>query len=325
MKRLLAITSVTLMLLTMSMWTSDAWARAGGGKSSGSRGSRTAAPPAERAAQPTPAAPHAGPQSALQPSMPQRSGWMSGLMGGLTGMLIGGAIGGLLFGGLSGGGLLGGVGFLEILLIGGLLYMVFAYVRRRQQPAPASPYGYGQTPEQAQQPWPSASQDAATATFSAAGGERDLDRGIRHIRQMDGTFNPEQLTETATEVFFAVQAGWTARDMSSTRGLLSPEMYESLRKGCEQLRDAGRINRLENIALRSVQVTEAWQETGSDFVTVHILASMLDYTTDATDTQVYAGSRTTPVKFEEYWTFTRPCGPNTWQLSAIQQKEDEPV
>jgi predicted lipid-binding transport protein (Tim44 family) len=25
------------------------------------------------------------------------------------------------------------------------------------------------------------------------------------------------------------------------------------------------------------------------------------------------------VKFEEYWTLTRPVGPNPWKLSAIQQ------
>jgi predicted lipid-binding transport protein (Tim44 family) len=48
---------------------------------------------------------------------------------------------------------------------------------------------------------------------------------------------------------------------------------------------------------------------------------MLDYTVDEHSGQVYEGSRTTPVRFEEYWTFVRPCGPNAWQLSAIQQAE----
>jgi len=34
---------------------------------------------------------------------------------------------------------------------------------------------------------------------------------------------------------------------------------------------------------------------------------------------VLEGSRTDPVKFEEYWTFARPVGPNASRLSAIQQ------
>ena len=86
-----------------------------------------------------------------------------------------------------------------------------------------------------------------------------------------------------------------------------------------KLRAERRINRLENIAVRQAVVTEGWQEKGQDFVTLYFLASLLDYTTDESGAQVLDGSRTEPVKFEEYWTFTRPVGPNPWKLSAIQQ------
>jgi len=43
------------------------------------------------------------------------------------------------------------------------------------------------------------------------------------------------------------------------------------------------------------------------------------YTTDESGARVLDGSRTEPVKFEEYWTFTRPVGPGPFRLSAIQQ------
>jgi predicted lipid-binding transport protein (Tim44 family) len=79
-----------------------------------------------------------------------------------------------------------------------------------------------------------------------------------------------------------------------------------------------KLNRLENIAVRSVELTEAWQETGQNFATVHLLASLLDYTTDEGG-QVLEGSRGEPLKFEAFWTFARPVGPNPWRLSAIQQ------
>jgi predicted lipid-binding transport protein (Tim44 family) len=96
-------------------------------------------------------------------------------------------------------------------------------------------------------------------------------------------------------------------------------MHATLQKQCDQLRAERRVNRLENIAVRSVAVTEVWQEGGQDFVTFCFLANLLDYTMDETGTQVMEGSRTEPVKFEEYWTFDRPVGPNPWRLSAIQQ------
>lgn len=48
--------------------------------------------------------------------------------------------------------------------------------------------------------------------------------------------------------------------------------------------------------------------------------NLLDYTTDDATGAVVSGSKTEPVKFEEYWTFTRPVGNNPWRLSAISQK-----
>jgi predicted lipid-binding transport protein (Tim44 family) len=75
---------------------------------------------------------------------------------------------------------------------------------------------------------------------------------------------------------------------------------------------------VEKIDLRGADVTEAWQEGGQDFVTVHLRGSMLDYTVDDASGNVVDGSRTTPAEVDEYWTFTRPVGPNRWKLSAIQ-------
>ena len=83
-----------------------------------------------------------------------------------------------------------------------------------------------------------------------------------------------------------------------------------------------KINKLENIAVRSVDIVEAWQESGRDYLTVKLYANLLDYTVDEITGQVISGSKTEPVKFEEYWTFTRPVGNNPWQLSAIQQAEE---
>ena len=318
MKRAMISTSVVVMLLAMCFWTLDAWARAGGGKSTGSRGSRSFSSPAKPDA--TPASPNrqATPPSSVQQSMPQRSGWMGGLMGGITGFVLGGMIGSLLFGGL-GGGLFGGIGLLEILLIGGLIYFAFSYMRRRQRPAPAGAYGYAPPQEMATPSWQSESRYAPAATMGETATVSDLTRGLGHIQQMDSAFDPVRFTETAADVFFTVQAAWTARDMGAVRDVLTPEMYETLQKEGERLRAERRINRLENIAVRTVEMTEAWQESGQDFITVHFLASLLDYTVDETSNQVMAGSRTAPVKFEEYWTFVRPVGPHAWKLSAIQQ------
>ena len=96
-------------------------------------------------------------------------------------------------------------------------------------------------------------------------------------------------------------------------------MYGILQGDADELKRKKQVNRLENIAVRTVEITEAWQEAGKDFITVRFCANLLDYTVEEATGQVLSGSKTDPVKFDEYWTFTRPVGNNPWQLSAINQ------
>jgi predicted lipid-binding transport protein (Tim44 family) len=232
-------------------------------------------------------------------------------MGGLAGFALGGLLGSMLFG----HGMGGGIGLMEILLIGGGIYLLFRMMRSRRQAAlePAPSYGQGYGGPQAQ-PQPQSYQAQTVDTAPS-----DLERGVSFIRQMDAGFDPTRFGDTASDIFFKVQAAWMARDMRQASAGIVPEMADTLQKDCDRLRGQGRINRLDNIALRSATVTEAWQESGQDYVTVHFLASLLDFTVDESSGQVVEGSRTDPVKFEEYWTFVRPVGPNAWKLSAIQQ------
>ena len=90
------------------------------------------------------------------------------------------------------------------------------------------------------------------------------------------------------------------------------------REQCDQLRSARRTNRIERIEVRGTELTEAWQETGRDYATVEIRASLLDYTVDDTSGAVVEGSRSELQTVEEFWTFTRAAGTKPWRLAAIQ-------
>ena len=326
MMRSIAVAAAMLLALSSWVWVDDAEARAGRGGSSGSRGSRSYSAPAPSSPSMAPSRPSAPPSPAVPPPPPQRPGW-GGMGGMLGGLLVGGLLGSLLFGGLGGHGLVGGIGLLEILVIGGLAVFAISWMRRRQvQPAGGPSYagGYGASSYGSGGWTPSQSptepvEQSATAVVEPPAAPSDVERGLGHIRQMDAAFDPARFAEWASDAFFEVQAAWTTRDLSRAASLLTPEMRAALQAQCDRLRADRQVNRLENIAVRRVEVSEAWQERGQDFVTVHFLATALDYTTDETGANVLEGSRTEPVKFEEYWTFVRPVGPNAWRLSAIQQ------
>jgi predicted lipid-binding transport protein (Tim44 family) len=136
---------------------------------------------------------------------------------------------------------------------------------------------------------------------------------------MDPSFDEARFKDAVMDVFFKIQGAWMNRSLSPVQDLLTDEMRNVFQRDIDQFLREKRVNRLENIAVRNVEITEAWQESGQDFVTVLFYANLLDYTTDESTGEVVAGNRTDPVKFEEYWTFTRSVGNNPWKLSAINQ------
>jgi predicted lipid-binding transport protein (Tim44 family) len=138
---------------------------------------------------------------------------------------------------------------------------------------------------------------------------------------MDPRFDEAAFRESCSDSFFRIQAAWMHLDLGKLRPLLTEEMQEVFRKQIEELRSKRQINKLENIAVRSIEVTEAWQEQGLDYITVRYLANLLDYTVDEASGKIVSGNDSEPVKFEEFWTWVRPVGPNLWRLSAINQAD----
>ena len=295
----------------------EAFARMGGGRSSGSRGSRGMSAPYRPSAPAGTTSPY--PQGAAPAPAPSQSG---GLFRSLAAGMAGGYLGSLLAGGMSGCGSRadrqaadnaavdpsgreeagGGLSFLDLLLLAGLAYLAYRFfVKRRLQQQ--------QQQQQDIPAFPPATGDA---------GASDRLQGIGRIRQTDPSFDEKTFCEQATDLFFRLQGAWTRRDLAPVADLLTEEMRGALQADVDGMRAKRQVNRLENIAVRSVEITEVWQESGREYVTARFTASLLDYTTDEAG-KVLSGSDAAPVKFEEFWTLTRPVGPGPWKLSAIQQ------
>ena len=299
-------------LLSVSTFSTNADARAGRGSSSGSRGSRSYSRPASTSTS----------QQAQRPSTPppyqaapQQAG--GGFLRSMAGGIAGGLLGGMLFRSLGmAGGAGGGGGFplFEIILLAGIGYLIYRYIKKKREQESANQGVYSiNEPTQ----FPSYQQQPAV-DYNAS--QEDVSAGISHIRQMDGSFDEQRFCDAAMDTFFKIQSAWMNRDLSTAAVMMTPQIRQTFQADIDKLLMEKRTNKLENIAVRNVDIVEAWQESGQDYITTLIYANLLDYTTDDTNGQVVQGSKTDPVKFEEYWTFTRPVGSNPWQLSAIDQK-----
>jgi predicted lipid-binding transport protein (Tim44 family) len=273
-------------------------ARLGGGHSLGSRGSFSfssprstglapGAAPFERSQAPT------GGYGYGRPSMGMGGGFnrrpfMSGLLGGF----IGAGIFGLLFGGgfmhmgLGFGGLFG------VLLQLIILFFIVRWLMRR--------FLGGRT-----------GGIASTRRTSAFAPPAQPGAGVA----------PLQITPADQQAFAQclvyVQQAWGAGDLNAIAQAATPEMMGYFRDQLATLSRQGLRNRVANVSVDGMELSEAWSEGDTDFSTVAMRFSMLDVTEDAAG-RVVDGSSTVRALVTEVWTFTRRRGGH-WILAAIQQ------
>jgi len=321
---LFCLVSIMFFLLWLGM-DSVAFARAGGGRSSGSRGyssgGSTQRAPSQSS---TPSPQQRDFQQQAQPQRPplqQPAGTGRSFFSGVAGGLVGGLLGGMLFrslgfgGGSDGGG--GGFGFSDILIILIILAIIYFVVKRfrSRETMQMSTAGAGSVPYSYTAPPPEPSY--APPVQNERGSE-----GLRHISETDSSFSESKFKELAEDIFFKIQGGWTKRDLKGVRHLLTPEMLNIFQQDVDRLLAEKKINRLENIAVRNVEIVDAGQDRGEEYITVKFHASLLDYVVDEASGKLISGSAADPVKFLEYWTFSRMVGEKTWVLAGITQEGD---
>jgi predicted lipid-binding transport protein (Tim44 family) len=309
------------LMLAATLSVGDAYARAGGGGSFGSRGSRSFSMPSA-----TPTAPRVSPfdrgpgASTLNPGL-QRPGMNTGglfgggfgrgLMGGLMGGLIGAGLFGLLFGhGLFGG--LGGISsILGLLLQIGLIVLVVSlaigWFRRRQHPQPAyAGMPYGAAP-------PDEAPAYRTASAPLGGGPAPAATTPIAIDKADYDAFESRLSE--------IQDAYGRGDLATVRRLAAPEMADEFAQEIAANTRRGVVDKVSGARLIQGDLSEAWQEPGADYASVAMRYSVLNPIVDQATGRVVSGSATVPEEVTEVWTFQRPPGGSAqdWKLSAIQQ------
>lgn len=327
-KRIFGVLVIFIVFLFMSCMILEraAYARAGGGRTSGTRSYSTGSG-STRGTYGT-SSPYRSTNPTTQPATPQTNPYSPGrsFMYGLGGGLVGSMIGSMLFGrsGYSGmGGAGGGFGFgdlIIILIIIGVIYFVYKRYKARKElqmsGAPAagySSYAYNE---------PAYDNTRYGQTYDAQPAEgQTVEDGLRHIASMDPAFNEASFRGEAEDLFFKIQGGWTRRDIAVISDLLTPQMRDTFQADISRYIADKKVNRLENIAVRHVDIVEAIQDQGEEFITVKYTASLLDFIADDAG-NVLSGSATDPVKFLEYWTYTRKVGDKAWKLAAITQEQD---
>jgi len=245
--------------------------------------------------------------------MPNRSGLM-GMLGGL-------ALGGLL-GSLFHGGGFQGINFLDILIFGGiafLLYKLFAAKKAGSVQQPA----YHRTADNSYQE-PTSYQEPQSSQTGPAGFNTDILFGnknnagssepLSQPMQQDANFgtaavpagfDQKAFLDGAKIAFANLQKAWDERDLAEIRGLTTDKVFAEIQ---DQLKASTAENRTEILKLEA-ELLEV-REVGSELEAVVLFDTIMREDRDAQAGQV-----------REVWHFIKPkvSVQPKWYLDGIQQ------
>jgi predicted lipid-binding transport protein (Tim44 family) len=302
--------------------TDYAEARAGSGGSVGSRGSRTySAPPTTNTA-PKQAAPveksMTQPGNATSAQGTQNAAGtaaQASRFGGMRSLLIGGLIAAGLASIFGIGALASVLGFLlQFALIAGIAWLIFSFIRSRNQPAAARAAARGPGAPMARDSMMRETADRGSAVPSVGGGTAAAaGAAALAIGQDDLNTFEKRLGE--------IQNAYSDGNIDKLGELTTPEMLSYFAQDLSDNAKQGVRNEISDVKLLKGDIAEAWQEGGSDYATVAMRYALSDAIVDKASGKVVSGDRTRPTEVTEVWTFRRD-GRNArdgWQLSAIQQ------
>lgn len=314
-------------LAVMALMASEVDARPGGGKSFGSRGSRTFSAPAPTRTAPSTARPME--RTTAQPARPAaaaapagasaRPGLFNrpGLLGGLAAGFLGAGLLGMLFGqGLFSNlaGFASILGFIAQLgLVVALGWLAWSWWQRRSQPQAAFA---GHAPSAGPAPSPMMPGQAGLAGSQPQHG----------VLSSPPPEPSDEIGITASDydaferLLIDVQSAYAAEDMSVLGERATPEMLSYMSEELQENAKHGVVAVLSGTKLLQGDLSEAWREGNTDYATVAMRYEIVDQRVDRRTRQLVEGEAG-PVEVTELWTFTRPRG-GKWLLSAIQQTDE---
>lgn len=321
MNKIFSLVATLMIVLTLSIGgISDVEAkRLGGGRSFGSKSIYSS--PYRRSTTSQPGR-SANQQQAYQQNQAarQRMSRRGGLMGMLGALALGGLLGSLFFGGA-----FEGFNFMDILVFGGiayLLYRLFAAKAGQNRQAPA--YGREQYSEY-QEPMNHRDSEPSYGGGNQAGFDTDLLFGkdkkgaspsqtnLQPDAEFSQTsapagFDEREFLRGAENAFRMLQKAWDHRDLAAIRGLTTDKVFAEIQ---DQLHASSEHNQTDVLKLHTELLDI--REVGAELEAVVLFDTIIRENADEQAAQV-----------REVWHFVKPKNSlqSKWYLDGIQQLED---
>ena len=243
-----------------------------------------------------------------------------GLMGMLGGLALGGLLGSMFFGGA-----FENFNFMDILVFGGIAYLLFKLFARKASPRRQSAYGSQQNNYSASDSQYKPQPFSTISQRNSAGFDTDIlfDKNKKQNFNSDTHSNndadfeadvvPENFDEAdflsgATGAYRDLQKAWDKRDLSEIRGLTTDKVFAEIQ---DQLNSTTEMNQTDVLKVEAELLSI--REIGSELEAVVLFDSIIREDSNAQSEQV-----------REVWHFIKSKNSiqPKWYLDGIQQLEE---
>ncbi|MSR16013.1 MAG: Tim44 domain-containing protein [Gammaproteobacteria bacterium] len=245
---------------------------------------------------------------AAKQTFAKRGGWM-GMLGGLA---IGGLLGSLLFGGA-----FENINFMDILIFGGIAFMLFKFLGARAATNPRPAYARNSAPPARERVGPATLPTSSFDTkawfrgtqANAPANQSEAQEHDYALVTMPAGFDEQTFIAGARIAYRDLQKAWDAGDLATLQALATPTMFAEIQT---RMKSQDANNRTDVLKLET-ELLDVREVEGMLEAVVLFDAILRE------DTHERAG------QVREVWHFTKPVASQhpKWFLDGIQQLEDD--
>lgn len=158
---------------------------------------------------------------------------------------------------------------------------------------------------------------------TAAGSNRDVERGLLDIFKADSGFDPEQFLRGAKQAYELIVTAFAEGNRKLLRDLLSREVFESFQAVIDEREKRGEQIDQSFVGISKADIIDAEEKDGIASITVKFVSQLISATRDRAGA-VISGDPQTVSEVTDRWTFSRDVStarermnPN-WKLVATQ-------
>jgi len=134
--------------------------------------------------------------------------------------------------------------------------------------------------------------------------QSNLGAARTHFMEVNTDFSQPVFLTRVKHISHSLQDAWSSLNWDLARPFETDAIFQSHRYWIEAYRTQGLRNILDQVTVERIELVRFDKDAFYDSITCRIFASMIDYVVDAKG-NVVRGSKKTPTKFSEYWTFIR--------------------